>query len=184
MRRRNQPDKSIITADAGMAYHVMYQGIDQPISKESIYYMVARETGLNAKAMHDERLVEEIKEQVARLEGEIEVKEEETPKQAYDPSLQVKDVEMDKSYQAELAQEQAVAEKELKEAEDKLKEKLANAGNADVSQEEQLVEKLAQKLEEKMEQKIAQKMGDGQEGHQAQPQDAQPPAEQQGGNNQ
>ena len=72
MRRRNQPDKSIITADAAMAYHVFCHGINTEVSKESIYYMVARETGLNAKAMHDEDLVRKIAKEVAILDGKIE----------------------------------------------------------------------------------------------------------------
>ncbi|MDH5722990.1 MAG: AAA family ATPase [Alphaproteobacteria bacterium] len=126
MRRRNQPDKSIITADAAMAYHVMYQGINQELSKDSIYYMIARETGLNAKAMHDEKLIQEIREEVAVLEGEIVQKKEKD--EAYDPSLKVKDVDMDKDYQAELASEQEKAEKEIAESKKKLDEKFANAG--------------------------------------------------------
>ena len=68
MRKRNQPDKSIITMDAAMAYHVKENGIDQEISLESIYYMVGRETGLNKTAMHDEKKVQEIAKEVAKLE--------------------------------------------------------------------------------------------------------------------
>ena len=106
MRKRNQPDKSIITCDSAMAYHVMYKGAHQEIDVDSIYYMISRETGLNAKAMHDESLIRKIEKQVAIIEGnavETEPEEEEAP---YDPSLQVKDVEMDEEYQKELAAEE------------------------------------------------------------------------------
>lgn len=68
MRRRNQPDKSIITADAAMAYHVFKNGTGAETSQESIYYMVARETGLNAKALHDDRFVHKINKEVAEIE--------------------------------------------------------------------------------------------------------------------
>ncbi|MCB1532295.1 MAG: ATP-dependent Clp protease ATP-binding subunit [Alphaproteobacteria bacterium] len=69
MRKRNQPDKSIITLDAAMAYHVKEKGIDQELDLDSIYYMVARETGLNAAALHDERKVHENEKEVAKLEN-------------------------------------------------------------------------------------------------------------------
>lgn len=68
MRKRNQPDKSIITMDASMAYHVQKHGTNQDLSLESIYYMVGRETGLNKTALHDETKVLEIKKEVADLE--------------------------------------------------------------------------------------------------------------------
>lgn len=68
MRKRNQPDKSIITMDAAMAYHVKENGIDQQISLESIYYMIGRETGLNKTALHDDKKVQEITKEVAKLE--------------------------------------------------------------------------------------------------------------------
>ncbi len=105
MRKRNQPDKSIITADAAMAYHVMQHGINQEIDLDSIYYMVARETGLNAKAMHDEVLIREIDEQVAILEGRKKVNKSDQEEVAYNPNANLKDVEMDKEFQAELAAE-------------------------------------------------------------------------------
>ena len=90
MRKRNQPDKSIITMDAAMAYHVKEHGTDRDVSEESVYYMVARETGLNAKAMHDEKLIKAIRGEVAVLEGEKEAEEKES--QAYDPAKDVKDL--------------------------------------------------------------------------------------------
>ena len=115
MRRRNQPDKSIITADAAMAYHVFCHGINTEVSKESIYYMVARETGLNAKAMHDEDLVRKIAKEVAILDGKIEAPpEDEDKNKAYDPSIKVQDVEIDEEFQAELAAEKAAQAKRIR----------------------------------------------------------------------
>ena len=69
MRKRNQPDKSIITLDAAMAYHVKTVGKGTEVSLDSIYYMVGRETGLNKNALHDERKYEQIVKQVAELEN-------------------------------------------------------------------------------------------------------------------
>lgn len=112
MRKRNQPDKSIITADAALAYHVMHVGTNQDITVESIYYMVARETGLNARAMHDEKQLRKISEEVGILEGEIEVKVETKVKTAYDPAAQLKNTTVDKDFQ----EEQAIEEKEQKDA--------------------------------------------------------------------
>ena len=106
MRKRNQPDKSIITMDAAMAYHVKMHGVDTDLSHESIYYMVARETGLNAKAMHDEKLIKRIDDEIAVLEGEKKAEKKEN--HAYDPTRDIKDVEMDEEFQAELnAREEA-----------------------------------------------------------------------------
>lgn len=68
MRKRNQPDKSIITLDSAMAYHVKNNGTDTELSTDSIYYMVARETGLNRQALHDEKKVQRIIKQVADME--------------------------------------------------------------------------------------------------------------------
>lgn len=73
MRRRNQPDKSIITMDSAMAYHVKTYGINQEVSLDSIYYMVGREAGLNKQALHDERKVQKIIKMVAEIEGEREM---------------------------------------------------------------------------------------------------------------
>jgi len=70
MRKRNQPDKSIITMDAAMAYHVKTHGQSGEISLESIYYMVGRETGLNKQALHDEKKIQRIMKQVQEIEGE------------------------------------------------------------------------------------------------------------------
>lgn len=70
MRRRNQPDKSIITMDSAMAYHVKMNGKGGEVSLESIYYMVGRETGLNKQALHDEKLVQRVMKHVKEIEGE------------------------------------------------------------------------------------------------------------------
>ncbi len=70
MRRRNNPDKSIITMDAAMAYHVKTHGRDTDVTLESIYYMVGRETGLNKQALHDEKKIQRIMKQVMEIEEE------------------------------------------------------------------------------------------------------------------
>lgn len=70
MRKRNQPDKSIITMDAAMAYHVKTHGRGAELTLESIYYMVGRETGLNKQALHDEKKIQRIMKQVQEIEGE------------------------------------------------------------------------------------------------------------------
>ncbi len=69
MRKRNQPDKSIMTLDAAMAYHVKQHGRGSEVSLESIYYMVGRETGLNTQALHDEKKIQRIQKQVKELEA-------------------------------------------------------------------------------------------------------------------
>ncbi|PZO88777.1 MAG: ATP-dependent Clp protease ATP-binding subunit [Micavibrio aeruginosavorus] len=53
MRKRTQPDKSIITMDAACAWHNMFRGEDRNLSMEAIHQMVARETGLHAGALSD-----------------------------------------------------------------------------------------------------------------------------------
>ncbi len=117
MRKRNQPDKSIITADAAMAYHVMHKGINQDLDMDSIYYMVARETGLNAQAMHDEKLLRRISEEVAVIEGEKEAEEKAAEEnKPYDPSENLKDVEIDEKFQDELANEKQQQETRLQES--------------------------------------------------------------------
>lgn len=73
MRKRNQPDKSIITMDSAMAYHVKEQGTDQEVTLESIYYMVGRETGLNKQALHDPKKVQRIAKMVEDIEGDANI---------------------------------------------------------------------------------------------------------------
>jgi ATP-dependent Clp protease ATP-binding subunit ClpA len=70
MRRRNQPDKSLITLDSAMAYHVKTHGTGTEVNVESIYYMVGRETGLNKQALHDEKKIERIIAEVIEIEGQ------------------------------------------------------------------------------------------------------------------
>lgn len=70
MRKRNQPDKSIITMDSAMAYHVKTHGTGTEVSLDSIYYMIGRETGLNQQALHDEKKIQRIMKQVDEIEGE------------------------------------------------------------------------------------------------------------------
>tara|TARA_R110001592_G_scaffold29350_2_gene106481 strand:+ start:5294 stop:6493 length:1200 start_codon:yes stop_codon:yes gene_type:complete len=154
MRKRNQPDKTIISVDAAMAYHVFCHGIDQDLSKESIYYMVARETGLNAKAMHDEMQIRKIAKEVAILEGDVIVNDDDEAFVPYDPSALVKDVEIDKGFQSELAMENEEAKKRIM---------ASQASDADKQEqldslEERMAEKLAEKLEAKLEEKIDQKL--------------------------
>lgn len=70
MRKRNQPDKSIITLDSAMAYHVKEHGSGGEINMDSVYYMVARETGLNKTALHDEKKLQRLVQKVQDIEGE------------------------------------------------------------------------------------------------------------------
>jgi len=53
MRKRTQPDKSIITMDAACGWHNMFRGDDRVLSMEAIYMMVAKETGLHPGALSD-----------------------------------------------------------------------------------------------------------------------------------
>jgi len=150
MRKRNQPDKSIITTDAAMAFHVMNQGINQEITKESIYYMIARETGLNAKAMHDEALIKELKEQVAVLEGAMkEKKKDDEQQKTFNPSANLKDVEIDKEFQEQMAAEKEIAKKAIEASEDSQSDKQ--------DQLDSLEEKIAEKIAAKLKEKIAEK---------------------------
>ncbi len=154
MRNRNQPDKTIITTDAAMAHHVMHKGNDEELTKESIYQMVARETGLNANALHDEKLIRDIEEEVAILEGLTEKKEEEKANVPYDPSLKIKDVEMDKDFQYELASERAQEQERIKSSNASDSEKASQLEKL----EERMAQKLADRIEETIDQKIDQKI--------------------------
>ena len=53
MRKRTQPDKSIITMDAACAWHNMFRGENRTLTLESVHMMVARETGLHPGALSD-----------------------------------------------------------------------------------------------------------------------------------
>jgi ATP-dependent Clp protease ATP-binding subunit ClpA len=51
MRKRNQPDKSIIMMDAAMAHHVKERGIGGTLELSSVYYMISKETGIHPEAL-------------------------------------------------------------------------------------------------------------------------------------
>ncbi len=154
MRERNQPDKTIITADSAMAYHVMQHGTNQELSTESIYYMVARETGLNPKAMHDEEMVRKINLEVAILEGEKEAKQNKKGFVPYDPSLNLQNVQIDRAFQAELAAEDHEARKRINSSSATDEEKAEQIEDL----EERMASKVAQRLEETLEKKLSEKL--------------------------
>jgi len=58
MRKRTQPDKSIITMDAACGWHNMFRSESRELGLEAIYMMVAKETGLNPAALTDMKLGE------------------------------------------------------------------------------------------------------------------------------
>ena len=51
MRKRNQPDKSIIMMDAAMAHHVKEKGTGGTLDVNSVYYMISKETGIHPEAL-------------------------------------------------------------------------------------------------------------------------------------
>jgi ATP-dependent Clp protease ATP-binding subunit ClpA len=51
MRKRNQPDKSIIMMDAAMAHHVKTNGTGGELNLDSVYYMISKETGIHMEAL-------------------------------------------------------------------------------------------------------------------------------------
>ncbi len=51
VRKRNQPDKSIIMMDSSCAWQVMQEGTGAPLSLDSVYKMVERETSIHASAL-------------------------------------------------------------------------------------------------------------------------------------
>lgn len=51
MRRRNQPDKSIIVMDGAMAYHVMKHGRGGELSMDAINFMVSNEVNIHKDAL-------------------------------------------------------------------------------------------------------------------------------------
>ncbi len=55
MKKRTQPDKSIITMDAACAWQNMFRNDVRELSFEAIHMMVARETGLKANALSDKK---------------------------------------------------------------------------------------------------------------------------------
>lgn len=50
MRKRNQPDKSIIVMDGAAAKHVMDHGRGGTLSKEAVFWIVSAETGIHKAA--------------------------------------------------------------------------------------------------------------------------------------
>jgi ATP-dependent Clp protease ATP-binding subunit ClpA len=54
MRKRNQPDKSIIIMDSACAHTVKYHGTGGELQLESIYHMISKETGVAANAMAED----------------------------------------------------------------------------------------------------------------------------------
>lgn len=56
MRKRTQPDKSIITMDAACGWQNMFRGDVRELTMEAIYMMVAKETGLNPAALTDSKM--------------------------------------------------------------------------------------------------------------------------------
>jgi ATP-dependent Clp protease ATP-binding subunit ClpA len=51
LRRRFQPDKSIVMMDAACAYHVKNFGRGQTLTKDSVYYMISKEASLHKDAL-------------------------------------------------------------------------------------------------------------------------------------
>jgi len=51
MKKRNQPDKSIIMMDAAMAHHVKLHGTGGELNLDSVYYMISKETGISPGAL-------------------------------------------------------------------------------------------------------------------------------------
>ncbi len=56
MRKRTQPDKSIITMDAACGWHNMFRSQSRELGLEAIYMIVAKETGLNPAALTDMKI--------------------------------------------------------------------------------------------------------------------------------
>ncbi len=53
MRKRSQPDKSIVTVDAACAWQNMFRGEERELLMEAVYMMVAKETGLHPGALSE-----------------------------------------------------------------------------------------------------------------------------------
>ncbi len=71
MRKRTQPDKSIISMDAAMAHHVKEHGIGGQVGMASVYYMIGREAGINPSALADDRLEHKFVEEVQKVNVEL-----------------------------------------------------------------------------------------------------------------
>lgn len=55
LRKRNQPDKSIIMLDASCAHWVKTKGTGSELELSSVYYMVSKETGIHVGALDDRK---------------------------------------------------------------------------------------------------------------------------------
>lgn len=53
MRKRNQPDKSIVIMDAACAHTVKYHGTGGELRLDSVNFMIAKETGVSATALEE-----------------------------------------------------------------------------------------------------------------------------------
>jgi ATP-dependent Clp protease ATP-binding subunit ClpA len=53
LRKRNQPDKSIMMLDASCAYHVKTHGTGNELTKKSLYYMMSKESGVHRDAFEE-----------------------------------------------------------------------------------------------------------------------------------
>lgn len=69
MRTRNQPDKSIITLDSSCAHHVKEFGSSGELTLESVYTMMARETGLHKAAFAEDMTHMPTEREKAEAEG-------------------------------------------------------------------------------------------------------------------
>lgn len=65
LRKRNQPDKSIIIMDSSMAFHVKEYGTGGKMEYSSVYQMISVETRINPTAFADERYENRIQKMVA-----------------------------------------------------------------------------------------------------------------------
>lgn len=52
IRKRNNPDKSIMTMDAALAYHVKEFGTGGNLKNDAVYVMVSKDTGIHPKALY------------------------------------------------------------------------------------------------------------------------------------
>lgn len=157
MRKRNQPDKSIITMDSAMAFHVREHGTGTELSVESVYHMVGRETKLNKNALHDEKKLEEIYEAVDILEGRKKKSSEDRNTGPYDPSAALRSVEMDESFQRQLEKEKAQDRDMLVESQRAQEEKIGKKPQDEDARIAELAKKLEKKLEETVEKKLEEK---------------------------
>lgn len=55
MRKRSQPDKSIIMLDAACAWQNMFKSDNRTLAMEAVHQIIAKETGLHAGALSDTR---------------------------------------------------------------------------------------------------------------------------------